>query len=87
MDLGVFARNCPVEDARCPSIVGIKFGEFERGCVPKRKAKGGEDNTDASSTGNRFKHQVRCEKRKHAAALLMLLCRPRQEGGHHHADM
>ena len=54
MDLGMFARNCPVEDARCPSIVGIKFGEFERGAVPKRKAKGGED-----YSGNRFKHQVR----------------------------
>jgi hypothetical protein len=52
LDVALFARHCPVNDSRCPSIVGVKFGENERGEVPLSKPRRRDYN------GNRFKHQV-----------------------------
>jgi len=53
LDAALFAKHCPVNDPRCPSIVGVKFGENERGKAPLSKPRRRED-----YNGNRFKHQV-----------------------------
>jgi len=70
VNLDVLAELIPINSDECSSIIGVKYGQVERGIVhtkkPAKKRRKGMETDPPTLKGNRFQHQVRTLSRSWA---------------------